>query len=92
MNHDLKHTTMSSEQSSNNSTERQSRVCSSLQQLEELIMDITSHDLNLQMQQLISDYKKTGDEHYKLDAEYLRSEFDTWWNDEVSLFAPPAEI
>ena len=53
-------------------------------------MDITSHDLNLQMQQLISDYKKTGDEHYKLDAEYLRSEFDTWWNDEVSLFAPPA--
>ena len=59
--------------------------------LEELVMDITAHDLNLQMQQLISDYKKTGDEHYKLDAEYLRSEFDTWWNDEVSLFAPPAE-
>ena len=59
--------------------------------LEELVMDITAHDLNLQMQQLISDYKKTGDEHYKQDAEYLRSEFDTWWNDEVSLFAPPAE-
>ena len=54
-------------------------------------MDITAHDLNLQMQQLISDYKKTGNEHYKLDAEYLRAEFDTWWNDEVSLFAPPAE-
>lgn len=54
-------------------------------------MDITSHDLNLQMQQLVADYKKTGDEHYKLDAEYLRSEFDTWWNDEVSIFAPPAE-
>ena len=69
-----------------------SRVCSTLKELEELIMDITSHDLNLQMQQLISDYKKTGDEHYKLDAEYLRSEFETWWNDEVSLFAPPAEV
>lgn len=68
------------------------RVVSTLKQLEDLIMDITSHDLNLQMQQLISDYKKTGDEHYKLDAEYLRSEFDTWWNDEVSTFAPPAQV
>ena len=58
--------------------------------LEELIMDITCHDLNLQMQQLIAEFKKTGDEHYKLDAEYLRSEFDSWWNDEVALFAPPA--
>ena len=55
-------------------------------------MDVTAHDLNLQMQQLISDYKKTGNEHYKVDAEYLRTEFDTWWNDEVSTFAPPAEI
>ena len=69
-----------------------SRVCETKQQLEELVMDITSHDLNLQMQQLISDYKKTGDEHYKLDAEYLRSEFDTWLNDEVALFAPPAQL
>lgn len=58
--------------------------------LEDLIMDITCHDLNLQMQQLVATYKKTGDEHYKIDAEYLRSEFDTWWNDEVALFAPPA--
>ena len=70
----------------------QSRVCNTKQQLEELIMDITSSDLNRQMQQLISEYKKTGDEHYKLDAEYLRSEFDTWWNEEVSVFAPPAQL
>ena len=39
------------------------RVVTTHQQLEELIMDITSHDLNLQMQQLIAEYKKTGDEH-----------------------------
>ena len=69
----------------------QSRICDTTKQLEELVMDITSHDLNLQMQQLISDYKKTGDEHYKIDAEYLRSEFNTWWDEEVSQFAPPAE-
>ena len=75
----------------NTPTTESSRVCNTKQQLEKLIMDITCHDLNLQMQQLISDFKKTGNEHYKLDAEYLRSEFDTWWNDEVSLFAPPAE-
>jgi len=68
-----------------------SRVCNTLESLEELIMDITSHDLNLQMQQLIADYKRTGKEEYKLDAEYLRSEFDTWWNDDESSFAPPAE-
>ena len=69
-----------------------SRVCNTKTQLERLIMDVTSHDLNLQMQQLISDYKKTGDEHYKVDAEYLRSEFNTWWNAEEAEFIPPAEI
>ena len=69
-----------------------SRVCETKQQLEKLIMDITSHDLNLQMQQLISDYKKTGDEHYKLDAEYLRSEFDTWWDQDTAEFIPPAQL
>lgn len=52
-------------------------------------MDITAHDLNLQMQQLLSDYKRTGNEHYKVDAEYLRSEFEEWWNDEISEFDPP---
>jgi len=55
-------------------------------------MDITSHDLNLQMQQLIADYKKTGDEAYKLDAEYLRSEFDTWWDYDSAEFIPPAQL
>ena len=70
----------------------QSRVCNTKQQLEKLIMDITSHDLTLQMQQLISDYKKTGDEHYKLDAEYLRSEYDTWWDQETAEFIPPAQL
>lgn len=68
-----------------------SRVCTTKQQLEELIMDITCSDLNRQIQQLISDFKKTGNQHYLDDAAYLRSEFDTWWNDEVSLFAPPAQ-
>ena len=55
-------------------------------------MDITSHDLNLQMQQLIADYKRTGDESLKQDAEYLKSEFDTWWNTDESLFVPPAQL
>ncbi len=70
----------------------QSRICETKQQLEKLIMDITSHDLNLQMQQLISDYKRTGDEHYKLDAEYLRSEFNTWWDADEAEFVPPAQL
>ena len=70
----------------------QSRVCDTKQQLEKLIMDITSHDLNLQMQQLISDYKRTGDEHYKIDAEYLRSEFDSWWSADEAQFVPPAQL
>ena len=69
-----------------------SRVCTTVKQLEKLIMDVTSHDLNLQMQQLISEYKKTGDEHYKLDAEYLRSEFDTWWDYDSAEFVPPAQL
>ena len=69
-----------------------SRVGTKHKTLEDLIMDITSHDLNLQMQHLIADYKRTGNEEYKIDAEYLRSEFDSWWNDEESAFIPPAEI
>ena len=73
-------------------SESQSRICDTKQQLEVLIMDITSHDLNLQMQQLISDYKRTGDEHYKIDAEYLRSEFDTWWSSDTAEFVPPAQL
>ena len=72
--------------------EAPTRVVTTKQQLEVLIMDITSHDLNLQMQQLISDYKKTGDEHYKIDAEYLRSEFDTWWDSDTAEFVPPAQL
>ena len=52
-------------------------------------MDITSSDLNRQMQQLIADYKKTGNDTFRIDAEYLRAEFDSWWNDEESIFEPP---
>ena len=55
-------------------------------------MDITSHDLNRQMQKLVSDYHKTGDEHLLEDAAYLKSEFDTWWNDEYAEFIPPAAV
>ncbi len=69
-----------------------SRVCKTPKQLEELVMDITLHDLNLQMQQLVSDYKKTGDEALLLDASYLKSEFDTWWDSDTAEFVPPAEI
>ncbi len=69
-----------------------SRVCNTPKQLEELVMDITLHDLNLQMQQLVSDYKKTGDEALLLDASYLKSEFDTWWDSDTAEFVPPAEI
>ena len=54
-------------------------------------MDITSSDLNRQMQQLISDYKKTGNDTYRIDAEYLRAEFESWWNDDEALFIPPAD-
>ena len=61
-------------------------------QLEKLVMDVTSHDLNRQMQQLVSEYKKTGNEHYLDDAMYLRSEFETWWNSDEAEFVPPAQL
>ena len=74
----------------NTSPDEPRRVVTNHKQLEELIMDVTAHDLNRQMQKLVGDYHKTGDERLLEDAAYLRSEFDTWWNDEVALFAPPA--
>ena len=67
-----------------------SRVCETRKQLEELVLDITQHDLNLQMQQLISEYKKTGEERLLIDAEYLRSEYETWWDSESAEFKIPA--
>ena len=70
----------------------QSRVCKTRKQLEKLIMDVTIHDLNHQMQRLIADFKRTGDEHYKTDAEYLRSEFDSWWDYDAAEFVPPAQL
>lgn len=68
------------------------RVVTTPKQLEELIMDITSSDLNRQMQQLIADYKRTGNDHFRVDAEYLRAEFESWWNDDEALFEPPIEL
>ena len=59
--------------------------------LEKLIVDITQHDLNRQIQHLITEFKRTGDDNYRLDAEFLRSEFDSWWDEESALFVPPAE-
>lgn len=73
------------------SNDAQRRVVTSKHQLEKLIMDVISHDLNRQMQKLVSDYHKTGDEHLLEDASYLRSEFMTWWNEEESEFIPPAQ-
>jgi len=69
-----------------------SRVCNTKKQLERLIMDVTSHDLNRQMQKLVSDYHKTGDEQLLEDAAYIKSEFDTWWNNDLAEFVPPAEV
>ena len=54
-------------------------------------MDVTQHDLNLQIQQLISDYKRTGDERYKEDAEFLRSEFKEWWSESELKIIPPTQ-
>jgi len=68
------------------------RVVANKKELMELVMDIASADLNRQMQHLISDYKKTGNEHFRIDAEYLRSEFSTWWDSDESEFVPPAEL
>ena len=65
---------------------KQSRVCETHKQLEELVLDITQHDLNHQMQRLVADHKKTGDESFLIDAEYLRSEFDTWWDSDSAEF------
>ena len=68
------------------------RVVTTLKQLEELVLDITQHDLNHQMQRLVAEHKRTGDENLLVDAEYLRSEFDTWWDSDSAEFVPPAQL
>lgn len=69
-----------------------SRVCSTKQQLEELVMDITQSDLNRQMQQLVAEYKRTGRDEFKYNAEALMDEFDSWWDYESLEFKAPAEV
>ena len=66
------------------------RVVTSLQQLEELVMDITQSDLNRQMQQLIAEYKRTGRDEFKYNAEALMEEFDAWWDYETCEFEAPS--
>ena len=68
------------------------RVVTSLQQLEELVMDITQSDLNRQMQQLVAEYKRTGRDEFKYNAEALMDEFDSWWDYESLEFKAPAEV
>ena len=69
-----------------------SRVCNTKQQLEELVMDITQSDLNRQMQQLVAEYKRTGRDEFKYNAEALMDEFDSWWDYESCEFVRPAEV
>ena len=69
-----------------------SRVCNTKQQLEELVMDITQSDLNRQMQQLVAEYKRTGRDEFKYNAEALMDEFDSWWDYESLEFTAPAEV
>ena len=66
-----------------------SRVCNTLQQLEKLVMDVTQNDLNRQMQQLIAEYKRTGREEFKYNAEALMEEFDSWWDYDSLEFEAP---
>ena len=66
------------------------RVVTSLQQLEELVMDITQVDLNRQMQQLIAEYKRTGRDEFKYNAEALIEEFDAWWDYGTCEFESPS--
>ena len=70
-----------------------SRVCNTKQQLEELVMDLTQSDLNRQMQHLIAEYKRTGIEEFKYNAEALMEEFDAWWDyDSLTFEVPSAEL
>ena len=55
-------------------------------------MDITQSDLNRQMQQLVAEYKRTGREEFKYNAEALMDEFDSWWDYESLEFKAPAEV
>ena len=53
-------------------------------------MDITQSDLNRQMQQLLAEYKRTGIEEFKYNAEALMEEFDAWWDYESLTFEAPS--
>ena len=53
-------------------------------------MDITQVDLNRQMQQLIAEYKRTGRDEFKYNAEALIEEFDAWWDYGTCEFESPS--
>lgn len=55
-------------------------------------MDITQSDLNRQMQQLVAEYKRTGRDEFRHNAEALMEEFDAWWDYETCEFISPSRI
>jgi hypothetical protein len=55
----------------------------------DLILECIVSDINKQMERLILEYKATGDETYKTNAAYLRSEFHDWWDSESCEFVKP---
>ena len=59
--------------------------------MRQLVLDVSSHDMNERVEQLVVKYKETGLVEYKDSAEAIISEFYDWWdNDECKFDSPMA--
>lgn len=57
--------------------------------MRQLVLDISSSDMNERVEELVLKYKKTGLVEYKDNAEAIISEFYDWWDKEECKFDSP---
>ncbi len=58
----------------------------SMNRQQKFVVEVTLHDMNKRLEELIKQYKFSGNESYLNNANAIKSEFFECWNEELSRF------
>lgn len=54
--------------------------------MRQLVLDVSSHDMNQRVESLVVQYRETGLIEHKVNADAIIAEFYDWWNPEECKF------
>ncbi len=57
--------------------------------MRQLVLDVSSHDMNQRVESLVVQYRETGLVEHKDNADAIIAEFCDWWNAEECKFDSP---